>query len=113
MSRHPSGTVCWVRDPTEAHADRPAVILAHDTHPFGATDCTIMCIGTSANKYQNQYTPEVKDTHLRGISLSKDSYFMPWALYTIPPGAIRQGKPIGKLTAAGEKEVKKALISNI
>lgn len=113
MSRYPSGTVCWIQDPTNAHPDRPAVILSHDTHPFGATDCTIMCIGTSANKYPDQYTPEVKDTHLSGISLSKQSYFMPWALYTIPPGAIRQAKPIGQLTPAGEKQAKKALISNL
>jgi len=72
-----------------------------------------MCIGTSANRYQNQYTPKVKESHLRGISLSKDSYFMPWALYTIPPGAIKQGKAIGQLTSAGERQVKKALISNL
>lgn len=113
MSRYPSGTVCWVQDPTNAHPDRPAVVLCHETHPFGATDCTIMCLGTSASKYPNQYTPEVEDEHLKGISLGQRSYLMPWALYTIPPGAIIQGKPIGQLTAAGEKEVKKALISNL
>jgi hypothetical protein len=69
-----------------------------------------MCIGTSAGKYQ-QTTPELKDEHLSGISFSDTSYLMPWALYTIPPGTIINGKASGELTEAGRTLVKKSLIS--
>jgi len=110
MSRLPAGTVCWARDPTDAHSERPVVVLSHDTHPFGATDCTVMCIGTSAGKYQ-QTTPELEDHHLDGLSFSDTSYLMPWALYTIPPGTLVDGKATGELTEDGRRLVKKALIS--
>jgi hypothetical protein len=69
-----------------------------------------MCIGTSAGRYQ-QTTPELKDKHLTGISFSDSSYLMPWALYTIPPGTIMNGKANGRLTEAGRTLVKKSLIS--
>ena len=110
MSELSAGDVCWARDPTDAHPQRPIIVLAHDTHPFSATDCTVMCIGTSAGKYQ-QTTPELKDEHLSGISFSDTSYLMPWALYTIPPGTIINGKASGELTEAGRTLVKKSLIS--
>jgi hypothetical protein len=71
-----------------------------------------MCVGTSAGKYQ-QTTPELKDEHLNGISFSNTSYLMPWALYTIPPGSIMNGKASGKLTADGRRLLKKSLISLI
>lgn len=71
-----------------------------------------MCIGTSAGKYQ-QTTPELKDEHLNGISFTDTSYLMPWALYTIPPGTIMNGKANGTLTEAGRTLVKKSLISLI
>jgi hypothetical protein len=69
-----------------------------------------MCIGTSAGKYQ-QTTPELEDKHLNGISFTDTSYLMPWALYTIPPGTIMNGKASGTLTDAGRTLVKKSLIS--
>lgn len=69
-----------------------------------------MCVGTTAGKYQ-QTTPELKDEHLEGISFSDTSYLMPWALYTIPPGTIVNGKMKGELTEAGRKLVKKSLVS--
>jgi hypothetical protein len=71
-----------------------------------------MCIGTSAGKYQ-QTTPELKDKHLNGISFTDTSYLMPWALYTIPPGTIMNGKANGTLTEVGRTLVKKSLISLI
>jgi len=71
-----------------------------------------MCVGTSAGKYQ-QTTPELKNEHLNGISFNDTSYLMPWALYTIPPGSIMNGKMKGELTEGGRKLVKKSLISLI
>lgn len=110
MNKLPAGTVCWARDPTDTHPERPVVVLAHDTHPFSATDCTVMCIGTSAGKYQ-QTTPELQDKHLTGISFSSASYLMPWALYTIAPGSIMIERVKGELTSEGRTLVKKSLIS--
>ena len=71
-----------------------------------------MCVGTTAGKYQ-QTTPELKDEHLNGISFSGTSYLMPWALYTIAPGTLMNGKMKGELTEAGRTLVKKSLISLI
>lgn len=110
MSKLSAGDVRWAQDPTDAHAQRPVIVLAHETHPFSATDCTVMCIGTSAGKYP-QTTPELTDEHLSGISFTETSYLMPWALYTIPPGTILNGKANGELTDAGRRLVKKSLIS--
>jgi len=110
MSKLSAGDVCWVSDPTEAHRQRPVVVLAHDTHPFSATDCTVMCVGTSAETYE-QTTPELTNDHLEGISFSETSYLMPWALYTIAPGSIMTGQATGHLTEAGRRLVKKSLIS--
>lgn len=112
MSKLSAGDVCWAQDPTNAHPQRPIIVLAHETHPFSATDCTVMCVGTSAGKYQ-QNTPELKDEHLSGISFNNTSYLMPWALYTIPPSAIMNGKAAGELTEDGRKLLKKSLISLI
>lgn len=110
MPKLSAGDVCWARDPTGAHPQRPIVVLAHDTHPFSATDCTVMCIGTSAGRYE-QTTPELKDEHLEGISFGETSYLMPWALYTIAPGALVNGNATGSLTEEGRRLVKKSLIS--
>ena len=71
-----------------------------------------MCVGTSAGKYQ-QTTPELKNEHLNDISFNDTSYLMPWALYTIAPGSLMNGKMKGKLTEGGRKLVKKSLISLI
>lgn len=110
MATLSAGDVCWARDPTGTHSQRPVVVLAHETHPFNATDCTVMCIGTSAGSY-HQWTPELTDAHLSGISFSGTSYLMPWALYTIPPGTLMNGDTGGALTEAGRRLVKKSLIS--
>lgn len=112
MNKLAAGDVCWAQDPTGAHPQRPIVVLAHDTHPFSATDCTVMCVGTSAGKYQ-QTTPELKDEHLTGIAFNDTSYLMPWALYTIAPGSVMNGKMKGELTEDGRRLVKKSLISLI
>ncbi|WP_247729618.1 hypothetical protein [Halovivax limisalsi] len=69
-----------------------------------------MCIGTSAGKYQ-QTTPELEDERLDGISFTDTSDLMPWALYTIPPASIMDGKITGELTESGRTLVKKSLIS--
>jgi hypothetical protein len=112
MSKLSAGDVCWAQDPTDAYRQRPIVVLAHETHPFSATDCTVMCIGTSAGKYQ-QTTPELENEHLSGISFDNTSYLMPWALYTIPPASIMNGKIKGELTEEGRRLLKKSLISLI
>lgn len=110
MTKHPAGTVVWAEDPIEAHdSPRPVVVLSHEHHPFSASDCAVVCLGTSAGSYDHK-TPEITTQHLSGISFSKQTYLMPWALYTIPPAAIRNGKPQGKLTEQGETLVKKSLI---
>jgi len=112
MSKLSAGDVCWARDPTGAHPQRPVVVLAHETHPFSATDCTVMCVGTSAGAYQ-QTTPELTDEHLDGISFTDTSYLMPWALYTVALGAVMNGNTKGELTESGRRLLKKSLISLI
>lgn len=112
MDKFPSGTIAWAQDPTGAHDDRPVIVLSHEKHPFSATDCTVLCAWTEAAKYDHS-TPELEDRHISGISFSATTYLMPWALYTIPPGAIRTGKSTGKPTDSGEKLVKKELIKLI
>ncbi len=69
-----------------------------------------MCLGTGANNYDH-YAPALTDEHLSGVSFSNQTYLMPWALHTIPPGALQTGKARGELTEEGERLVKKALIS--
>ncbi|MFC6875227.1 hypothetical protein [Halobellus marinus] len=69
-----------------------------------------MCVGTSAGEYP-QTTPELTDEHLDGISFTGASYLMPWALYTIAPATIMNGKAKGELTEEGRRLVKKSLIS--
>lgn len=112
MDKFSAGDICWAQDPTGAHPKRPIIVLSHETHPFSATDCTVMCVGTTAGKYR-QTTPELKEKHLDGISFSEPSYLMPWALYTVPPATILNGNTKGVLTKAGRKLVKKSLISLI
>lgn len=109
MTKFPAGTVMWAIDPTEAHDDRPVIILSHEKRPFGSVECTVMCLGTGANDY-NYYTPELTDDHLSGLSFSNRTYLMPWALYTVPPGTLRTEKARGTLTETGERLAKKALI---
>lgn len=69
-----------------------------------------MCVWTGAKKYDH-YTPEIRDEHLSTISFTNRTVLMPWALYMIPPGAIRTGKASGELTEDGERHVKKGLVS--
>ena len=109
MRKYPIGTICWAVDPTGAHEQRPVVILSHEKHPFSASDCTVMCIGTSAGDYDH-YSPELKDKHLSGISFDETNYLMPWALHTIPPSGLITTRT-GELTEDGEKLVKRALLS--
>lgn len=110
MTKFPAGTVTWANDPTEARSERPVVVLSHEKRPFSAVQCTVLCLGTGANEYEH-YAPELEDQHLSEISFDETTYVMPWALYTIPPGAIRTAKPQGELTNEGERLIKKALIS--
>lgn len=110
MTKFPAGTVTWATDPTDAHPDRPVVVLSHEKRPYSSVECTVMCLGTGAAKFDH-YTPELTASHLSGISFSEASYLMPWALYTIPPGAVLSGKPRGTLTEEGETLVKKGLLS--
>lgn len=110
MTKFPAGAVAWATDPTGAHANRPVIVLSHEKRPFHAAECTVMCLDTGANNYDH-YAPELTNKHLSGVSFSNRTYLMPWALYTIPPGAIQTGKARGELTEKGECLAKKALIS--
>lgn len=103
-----AGSICWATDPTGIHEDRPVVVLSHDTHPFGATECAVMCLGTSVSSFQHP-TPELDQQHYTGITFSNTPHLLPWALRTIAPGSLNTTQ-VGNLTSAGEKEVKKALL---
>jgi hypothetical protein len=109
MTRYESGTIAWAADPLKQREERPVVILWHKAHPFGATDCTIMCMGTDGGNYDD-LTPAVKEEHVKAIDFANQTYLFPWALHTIPPATIRTERAIGHLTDEGEKLVKKALI---
>jgi len=108
MSKHPSGTVTWAQDPTQAHPERPVIVLSHEDRPFSGIECTVVCLGTEAQKYDHP-TPELEDKHLTGITFGNPTYLLPWALYTIPPGSLLEGKPIGQLSPEGEKLVAESL----
>lgn len=107
--RLPAGSLCWAADPTGNHSERPVVILSHDTNPYGATECAVMCLGTSVAGIQHP-TPELKQHHYNGISFNKTPHLLPWALRTIAPGALKTNRAVGQLTDDGIREVKKALL---
>lgn len=108
-NRLSAGSICWAVDPTDAHPNRPVVVLSHDTHPFGATECTVMCLGTSVSQFQHP-TPPLEDHHYTGMSFNDTPHLLPWALRTIAPGSLETNRAVGQLTADGEQEVKKALL---
>ena len=68
-----------------------------------------MCLGHDSNKH-NHSTPELEPKHLTGISFSKATYVLPWSIYTIAPGAVKDWKATGKLTTAGERLVQKEFV---
>lgn len=109
MVKFAAGTIGWAHDPTGSHHERPVVVLCPENRPFSATDCTVMCAGSQAAKHEYD-TPELEPGHGTGISFSEPTYLMPYALYTIPPGAIQAGKPLGRLTEAGKTLVKTELV---
>lgn len=109
MTKHEAGDVVWAQDPTSAHDDRPVIVLSHKNRPENYHECTVMCAGHGSKQYNHQ-TPELTDKHLSGISFGKSTYLLPWAMYTIPPAAILDGRPHGELTDAGKKLVKMEFI---
>jgi len=108
MTKHPTGTVTWAQDPTGAHHERPIIILSHQNRPYNSSECTVVCLGTDSSKHPHT-TPEITDKHLNGITFGSTTYLLPWALYTIAPGALLPGKPVGQLTEVGEQFVGEAL----
>lgn len=108
MSPYPTGTITWAADPTGAHPERPVVVLAHEDRPYSSVECTVVCLGTDGARYDHP-TPELEAGHRIGIDFGSATYVLPWALYTVPPGSLLQGTPMGQLTADGEKLVAEAL----
>lgn len=104
-----AGSICWAVDPTGVHPERPVVILSHDTHPYGATECAVMCLGTSVSQFQHP-TPPLEQHHYDGISFNETPHLLPWALRTVAPGSLETNRAVGQLTADGERAVKKALL---
>lgn len=68
-----------------------------------------MCLGHGSGGLDHD-TPELTEEHLSGISFGEATYLMPWALYTIPPADIRNGRASGTLTDDGKRLVKRELI---
>lgn len=111
MSRRlPARAVYWGVDPTGAHPERPVVGCSHETHPFGATECAVMGLGTSVSQFQHP-TPPLEPHHYEGISFSRAPHLLPWALHTIAPGTLATDRAVGHLTDAGKHVVKKAFLS--
>lgn len=108
MTKHPTGTVTWARDPTKMHDERPVIVLSHEKRSYNSTECTVVCLGTDSSTHAHA-TPEIKGRHLNGIQFGSTTYLLPWSLYTIPPSSLLPGKPIGQLTEEGEKLVGEAL----
>jgi hypothetical protein len=77
--------------------------------PYGATECTVLCLGTSVAKYQHP-TPPLKQNHYTDITFSETPHLLPWALHTIAPGALETDRTVGELTDDGVQEVKKAFL---
>lgn len=55
MAKHAVGTVLWAVDPTNAHDERPVIVLSHARRPFNSVECTVLCLGTGANTYNHSY----------------------------------------------------------
>lgn len=108
MRKFPTGTVTWATDPMGAHRERPIIVLSHEDRPYNSMECTVVCLGTDGSKY-DRATPELEGNHLNGIQFGSRTYLLPWALYTIPPSGILNGKPMGQLTDDGKKLVGEAL----
>jgi hypothetical protein len=68
-----------------------------------------MCLGHGSSQH-NHSTPELESKHLSGISFNKTTYIMPWAMYTIPPGSIKDWKAMGNLTTAGKRLVQQEFV---
>lgn len=69
-----------------------------------------MCLGTSVSQFQHP-TPPLEEHHYNGISFNDTPRLLPWALHTIAPGSLETSRAVGQLTADGEREVKKALLT--
>lgn len=109
MTKHEAGEVRWAQDPTNAHPERPVVVLSHENRPYSSVECTVMCLGHGSGDLDHD-TPELSEEHLSGISFGKATFLMPWAIYTIPPAEVQQGRASGKLTDEGKRLVKRELI---
>ncbi|MFB6267475.1 MAG: type II toxin-antitoxin system PemK/MazF family toxin [Halodesulfurarchaeum sp.] len=108
MRKYPSGTITWAQDPTGTHPERPVVVISHADRPYNSVECTVVCLGTNGDQYDHQ-TPELTDNHCIGITFGSQTYLLPWAIYTIAPSSLLQGKPIGQLSKEGEKLVAESL----
>lgn len=108
-NRLSAGSLSWAVDPTGAHPERPVVVLSHDTHPYGATECTVMCLGTSVSQFEHP-TPPLEAHHYDGITFNETPHLLPWALRTIAPGSLHTSRAVGQLTDAGVRELKKAFL---
>ncbi|MFB6142297.1 MAG: hypothetical protein ABEJ30_03020 [Halorientalis sp.] len=109
MDRFQAGDVTWARDPTGAHEERPVVVLSHENHPFAATDCAVMCAGSSGGHHDHS-APVLEPEHLAGISFAETTHLLPWALYTVPGGVLRTGESVGALTDAGRALLERELV---
>lgn len=108
--RHSAGSICWAVDPTGVHPERPVVVLSHDTHPYGATECAVMCLGTSVSQFQHP-TPPLKEHQYEDVTFGKTPHLLPWVLRTIAPGSLMTNRAVGRLTSDGERAVKKAFLT--
>lgn len=110
MTRYPRGTVAFAEDPFEVHDNpRPVVVVSPENRPFGDEECTVVCLGTNAEERYELDTPRLPNDSIEGLSFNRETYVLPWALYTIPLATINESEPMGQLGADSMKLVAQSI----
>lgn len=110
MTRYPRGTVAFADDPFDVHTNpRPVGIISPENRPYGNEECTIVCLGTNAEERYELDTPHLSNDSIDGLDFNRDTYILPWALYTIPLGTIDESEPMGQLGQDGMKLVAESI----
>lgn len=110
MTRFPRGTVAFADDPFDVHTNpRPVVIISPENRPYGDEECTIVCLGTNAEERYDLQTPHLSNNYIDGLDFNRETYVLPWALYTIPLDTIDESEPVGQLSRDGMKLVAQSI----
>lgn len=107
MDYYPQGSLVFLPDPTGSHDSvRPAIVISDINRENVDEECTIVCLSTKGD-YSHDVTHLPRRT-IENVRLKKNSYIMPWALYTVSLDLIRDDKG-GKISDEGLELVADAI----